>query len=166
MPTSFVPHRALLPAANRILNSLPRADYERLRPLLVPARLPQGKVLWDAGETVGHAYFPLNGMISLLSTTREGATIEVGVIGNEGMAGVPGLLSDRVTPYRIMVQLPAHALRITSAARSSSRRSTPTAAGPTLTSFTISTSRTFSAARIRAAGTPGQVSSRASGAAA
>jgi CRP-like cAMP-binding protein len=118
MPTSFASHRAIPPAANRILNSLPRADYERLRPLLVPARLPQGKVLWDAGETVRHAYFPLNGMISLLSTTREGTTIEVGMIGNEGMAGVPGLLSNRVTPYRIMVQLPADALRVSSAALS------------------------------------------------
>lgn len=113
MHTSFVPCRVLPPAANRILNSLPRADYERLRPLFVPVRLPQGKVLWDAGEAVRHVYFPLNGMLSLLSTTREGSTIEVGMIGNEGMAGVPGLLSDRVTPYRIMVQLPARALRIT-----------------------------------------------------
>jgi CRP-like cAMP-binding protein len=115
MPTPLTLHRPVLPSGNRLLNSLPRAEYERLRTLFVPVPLPQGKVLWDAGETVRYAYFPVSGMISILSTTREGASIEVGMVGGEGMAGVPGLLSDRVTPYRIMVQLPAHALRISAA---------------------------------------------------
>jgi CRP-like cAMP-binding protein len=51
-------------------------------------------------------------MLSLLSITETGRTIEVGMIGNEGMAGIPIILSSGPAPYLVMVQLPCNALRI------------------------------------------------------
>lgn len=97
---------------NRLLALLPRADYQRLLPHLEPVRLAQGQILYNVGDAVHHAYFPRGGMISLLSTTSDGRTVEVGMIGNEGMAGIPAILRTNTAPYQLMVQLPANALRI------------------------------------------------------
>src|SRR4051812_3893985 len=97
---------------NGILTSLPREEYQRILPSLTPVRLPQGKVLSEAGDVIDSAFFPLNGMVSLLSTTEDGSMIEVGMIGNEGLAGISAVLGLRTAPYKLMVQLPANALRI------------------------------------------------------
>jgi CRP-like cAMP-binding protein len=97
---------------NGILASLTREEYQRLQPSLTHVRLPQGKVLCEAGDIIEAAFFPLNGMISLLSTTEDGLMIEVGMIGNEGLAGIAAVLGIRTAPYRLMVQLPANAMRI------------------------------------------------------
>jgi CRP-like cAMP-binding protein len=51
-------------------------------------------------------------MVSLLSMTKRGATVEVGAVGNEGIVGLPAILRDSVTPYRAVVQIPAIAVRI------------------------------------------------------
>lgn len=97
---------------NRLLAALPREEYERLSPHLELVRLPPGKILYNAGEIVRYAYFPRGGMVSLLSITEEGRTIEVGMIGNEGMTGVPVILRSGMAPYQVMVQLAGNALRI------------------------------------------------------
>lgn len=97
---------------NRLLSALPRHDYERLLPSLTKAQLPRGKIIYDAGEHIHTAYFPLNGMLSLLSTTEDGSTVEVGMVGNEGMAGIPLILQAGRTPFRIVVQCPVTALTI------------------------------------------------------
>jgi CRP-like cAMP-binding protein len=75
-------------------------------------RLPQGRVLWDVGDPVRHAFFPLGGMVSLLSVTGGGSTVEVGMIGSEGIAGVSALLRLRNAPYRVVAQLPTPALKV------------------------------------------------------
>lgn len=98
-------------AHNRILTLLPRNDYERFLPHLEPVRLVAGKILYMPGDTVRYAYFPLGGMISLVSTTESGDATEVGMIGNEGMAGLPIILKASTTPYQVTVQLSANALR-------------------------------------------------------
>jgi len=97
---------------NRLLAALPREEYERLSPHLESVRLAPGKILYNAGEAVRHAYFPKGGMVSLLSITEEGRTIEIGMIGSEGMAGIPIVLWSDVAPYQVMVQLPGDAMRI------------------------------------------------------
>src|ERR1051326_5252410 len=97
---------------NRLLAALPRDEYERLSPHLELVRLAPGQILYNVGDAVRHAYFPKGGMLSLLSITETGRTIEVGMIGNEGMAGIPIILSSGAAPYQIMVQLPCNALRI------------------------------------------------------
>jgi CRP-like cAMP-binding protein len=97
---------------NGILTSLPREEYQRILPSLKSVHLPQGKVLSEAGDVIDAAFFPLNGMVSLLSTTEDGSMIEVGMIGNEGLAGISAVLGLRTAPYKLLVQLPANAMRI------------------------------------------------------
>lgn len=97
---------------NRLLANLPREEYERLSPHLEPVLLKSGQTLYNTGDHVHHAYFPRSGMLSLLSTTEAGRTIEVGMIGNEGMAGLPVILLNSVAPYHVMVQIGCNALRV------------------------------------------------------
>jgi CRP-like cAMP-binding protein len=105
-------HFAEAPRGNHILASLPKKEYERLLPNLVRVHLPQGKVLWNVGDAIHHAFFLLDGMVSLLSTTEEGSSVEVGMIGNEGLAGISAILRFDAAPTQSVVQLPASALRI------------------------------------------------------
>ncbi|HEX8424445.1 MAG TPA: Crp/Fnr family transcriptional regulator [Pyrinomonadaceae bacterium] len=97
---------------NQLLSALPEKEYERLRPHLELVRLPQGKILYDPGDTIRHVYFLMGGMVSLLSITVEGKMIEVGAIGNEGLVGTPALLGFTTSPYQTVVQLPCQAKRI------------------------------------------------------
>lgn len=99
-------------AQNRLLATLPRDEYARLLPLLSWVRLAQGDTLYEASGSVRYAYFPVGGMVSLLSITEDGQTVEVAMVGNEGMVGVPILLRVDESPYKVMVQIPATALRI------------------------------------------------------
>lgn len=62
---------------NGLLSSLPQAEYQRLAPHLELVRLTAGKILYNAGDIVRHAYFLKGGMASLLSTTEDGRSIEV-----------------------------------------------------------------------------------------
>jgi CRP-like cAMP-binding protein len=97
---------------NQLLAALPREEYERLSPHLELVRLTLGKILYNAGDPVRYAYFPKGGMVCLLSTTESGKTMEVGMIGSEGMVGLPIVLRCGVTSYRVMVQITTNALRI------------------------------------------------------
>ena len=97
---------------NHILASLPDQEYERLSINLEHVRLPQGKLLHVAGKQVQSAYFPLSGMISLVSVTEEGKAVEVSMIGNEGFLGISTVLGINIAPYQSVVQLPCEALRI------------------------------------------------------
>jgi CRP-like cAMP-binding protein len=101
-----------LPPANRILEALPREEHARLLPLLSPVSFKKGRVLWEAGEEIRHAYFLTGGMVALLSVTYDQETVEIGMIGSEGMAGVAAVLRCEAAPYRVMAQLPTTALRI------------------------------------------------------
>jgi CRP-like cAMP-binding protein len=102
------------PVRNRLLRALPAADYARLQPHLQPISLPLSEVLCEAGGTMRHAYFIVRGIASLLSTTTDGATVEIGMVGNEGMVGLPILLrgDDPSLPYRVVIQLEGEALRV------------------------------------------------------
>jgi hypothetical protein len=82
-------HPTILPTAvNRLLASLPRAEYKRLSPDLNQIALTFGKVLYEPGDTIKHVYFPNDSIISLLSAMSERSTLEVGMVGSEGMAGL------------------------------------------------------------------------------
>ncbi|MBA3804974.1 MAG: Crp/Fnr family transcriptional regulator [Acidobacteria bacterium] len=97
---------------NRLLAALPREEYERLSPHLELVRLIPGKILYNVGDAVRYAYFPKGGMVSLLSTTESGRTIEIGMVGNEGMTGIPIILRCDAAPYQVMVQLAGNAQRV------------------------------------------------------
>jgi|ERR1044071_459351 CRP-like cAMP-binding protein len=97
---------------NRLLKSLPEDQLARLSPHMEMMRLPQSRTLYEAGATVNNLYFPNDGMISLLSMNGDGTTIEVGMVGNEGVVGLPIVLRINTTPYGAMVQLPSEVIKI------------------------------------------------------
>lgn len=97
---------------NRLLAALPRAEYEHLLSVLKPVHLVKGAILYEDGDAVPQAYFLMGGMASLLSTTEDGSTIEVAMVGNEGMIGIPVILGFNIAPYRVMVQIAGDALEI------------------------------------------------------
>lgn len=97
---------------NRLLTSLPLKERENLRPKLNLVHLAKGRVLYQVGDVVQQAYFPLNGLLSLLSLTENGSTIEIAMIGNEGVIGIPAILRAGRMPYQVMVQIPGDAMRI------------------------------------------------------
>jgi CRP-like cAMP-binding protein len=76
------------PVANRLLAALPGKEYQRLRPHLEEVNLSFGEVLYESGEIIRRVYFPNHGIISLLSMVEERSTLEVGVVGAEGMVGI------------------------------------------------------------------------------
>ena len=100
---------------NRILNTLSRSEYERLTPYLEPVNLAQGEVLYRPDEPINYVYFPNRGVISLVSSFEDGASVEVGMVGNEGMFGVSVFLGSITTPLEAIVQLPGDALRMRAA---------------------------------------------------
>ncbi len=100
------------PAQNRLLAALSREEYERLAPYLEAARFRKGEVLYEANDPVRYAFFPSSGIVSLTLSTEDGETIEVGMVGNEGVTGLPVILRTDRTPYRVTAQLPVDATRI------------------------------------------------------
>jgi CRP-like cAMP-binding protein len=93
---------------NRILKALPHKEYRLIAPHLRLVNLAQGTELYQAGERIDEVYFPEEATISYLSGTADGETLEVCVIGNEGMVGIASVLADAAA-FRAVVQLPGHA---------------------------------------------------------
>ncbi|HEX8499733.1 MAG TPA: Crp/Fnr family transcriptional regulator [Pyrinomonadaceae bacterium] len=100
------------PFDNHLLAALPREEYARLAPHLELVRLPAGRVLCEVGSVISHVHFLKGGMASLLSLTEDGHSVEVGMIGNEGVVGLPAVLGLGAAPYRVVMQLPGNALRL------------------------------------------------------
>src|ERR1700692_69755 len=73
---------------NVILLSLPDEEYSLLRPHLEPADLPQYEILHEPGEKIDFAYFVNEGMTSLVALSHDGRSVEVGIVGKEGMVGM------------------------------------------------------------------------------
>jgi len=95
---------------NRLLSLLSDDDYERLRPHLSHVVFDYKKSLYEASRPIDHVYFPIDGVASLVLTTAEGTSAEVGTIGNEGLVGLPICLGDRNAPSSVYVQVPGTAL--------------------------------------------------------
>jgi CRP-like cAMP-binding protein len=75
-------------------------------------QLAFGQVLYEPGRTIRQVYFPLDCLVSLLTAVDRKRTLEVGMVGNEGMAGMPFILGVGVSGVRALVQGSGHALRI------------------------------------------------------
>lgn len=97
---------------NRILAAMPPEDYQRLLPQLEQVELQHSQILTHAGERMEYAYFPFNSMVSLVSHTAEGESVEVGIVGFEGMANISLILGVDKAPHEAMVQIPDGAMRI------------------------------------------------------
>jgi CRP-like cAMP-binding protein len=98
--------------SNRILASIPDREYQRLSRQLEPVTLTFGQVLYEPGKAIRHVYFPINCLVSLLTSVDRRRTLEVGMVGNEGMAGMPFILGVGVSGVRALVQGSGQALRV------------------------------------------------------
>jgi len=103
------------PIGNCLLNFLPPEEYARLLPNLEFVHLPKGEVLYRAGADIDYCYFPLNGMISLVPITEAGDTVEISMIGCEGMVGIAVILQTTTAPYEVVVRSESDAVRIRAA---------------------------------------------------
>ena len=95
---------------NRLLLLLSDHDYERLRSHLSVVDFDYRKSLYEASRPIQQVYFPIDGVASLVITTSDGTSAEVGTIGSEGMVGLPVVLGDRDAPSSVYVQVPGTAL--------------------------------------------------------
>ena len=96
-------NRDLTPA-NRLLAALPKKEYQRLLPELEQVVLTFGEILHEPGNLIRHVYFPVNSIVSLLSKVAEHSTLEVGIVGNEGMAGISAFMGINQSSHRALVQ--------------------------------------------------------------
>src|ERR1700693_1576933 len=100
---------------NHLLGALPRKDYQKLLPILEPVKLAFGEILYESHAQIRHVYFPTDSFVSMLTTVGAGRAAEVGLIGSEGMIGIPMALGVAVSPFRAMVQGGGAAMRLTTA---------------------------------------------------
>ena len=97
---------------NRLLGALPRKEYQKLVALLEPVKLALGEILYESHAQIRHVYFPNDCFVSMLTTVDAGRAAEVGLIGSEGMIGVPMALGVAVSPFRAVVQGGGTAMRL------------------------------------------------------
>jgi CRP-like cAMP-binding protein len=98
---------------NGLLDALPRADREALAGSARRLRLEQRRVLWEPHESVRVVHFPVSGVISLLTVTQDGSSVELATIGNEGMVGIAVFLGGGTRPIgRAVSQIPGETLAI------------------------------------------------------
>jgi CRP-like cAMP-binding protein len=100
---------------NRLLAALSEKEYKLLLPLLARVPLIFNENIYQPGEQIRYVYFPEGGIISLLSGVGNGCTIEVGIVGNEGMVGLPVFLGVRTSSSCAVVQGSGYAMRMETA---------------------------------------------------
>src|SRR4029453_9627742 len=96
---------------NRLIAALTPEDFWLLQPHLEPVSLGLRQWVIETQQPIQHVYFPEDSIVSILADTAEGR-IEVGMVGPEGMAGLPVVLGIDHSPYGYMVQSEGEALRI------------------------------------------------------
>jgi CRP-like cAMP-binding protein len=107
--------KCIVPIANDLLAALPRTEYQRLLAGLEPVKLTIRDVLFEPGERIRHSYFPNDCLVSMMAVAQGRTVLEVGLVGSEGMVGIPLALGVGVSPVRALVQGTGMAMRIESA---------------------------------------------------
>jgi CRP-like cAMP-binding protein len=111
---------------NSILQSVSEDEFAILRPHLQTVTLDHEEVLFEPNQPIEYCYFPNTGMVSMVVVTREGASVEVGVVGREGFVGLPIAFDLSTSPQQAIIQVgPAEALRIRSEVLRGLLESTP-----------------------------------------
>lgn len=100
------------PKQNRILAALTANDYARLQDDLERVSLKLGQVLFESGDGLGYVYFPATCIVSLIFTTRKGASAELAITGNDGLVGIPLVLGGETTTHRAVIQSEGTAYRL------------------------------------------------------
>lgn len=100
------------PVANHLLNYLPNLEHQLILEVCTPVELVFGETLYIAEETIKYVYFPLTSFISSLLDVRENQSLEMGLIGNEGMLGATLALGNTKAPMKSIVQGSGSALQM------------------------------------------------------
>lgn len=104
------------PAQNHLIEQLPPADRQRLLAVCQPVDLRLGQVLCERGDVLNQVYFPVDSFISLVMQVDEHPSLEVGMVGREGLMGATLMLGVDTVPQRGLVQGPGAAWRVEGAA--------------------------------------------------
>ncbi len=102
------------PIRNGILAALLAAQYKHLLPRLEHVALKRGEVVYRADQEIEQVYFPEEAVVAMVDTTDDRRTVEVGIIGREGIVGINIFLGGVHTPDKAIVQLPGGAFRMKS----------------------------------------------------
>lgn len=113
MPANTTPRA---PAMNRLLAALPKKEYQRLLPELKQVTMPFAEVLYEPGERIRYVYFPNDSVISLLAEVADRSTLEVGLVGNEGLGGLSVFMGVDTSQYRAVIQGAGTAMRMKASA--------------------------------------------------
>jgi len=100
------------PRDNRLLASLPDADYQVLASHLELMTMPLGLSVYESGDAQGFVYFPADSIVSLLYVLENGASTEIAVTGNEGLVGISLFMGGESTPSRAVVQSAGRGYRV------------------------------------------------------
>lgn len=101
--------------ANRLLAALPAKEYQRLQPELEPVDMAFAQIIYAPGDTIRHVYFPNNSIVSLLAAEPFHSSLEVGMIGNEGMTGISVFMGVKTSRTLALVQGCGTAVRMKAA---------------------------------------------------
>lgn len=105
---------ARTPVRNGILAALLATEYRRILPKLEHVALKRGAIIYRADQDIEAVYFPEEAVVAMVDTMSDRHTVEVGIIGSEGIVGINIFLGGVVTPDRAIVQLPGGAFRMKS----------------------------------------------------
>jgi len=100
------------PIKNQLLAALPEREFERMFPKMEETALVYDTGIYKLHDTIRDVYFPNSGIISLLAAVDDSATTEVGIVGREGMVGLPIFLGVKISRVRAVVQGTGRALRM------------------------------------------------------
>lgn len=104
------------PTTNFLISQLPISEYKRLASKLEYTTLDLGAVLYETSVERQYAYFPTEGIVSILEMLQDGSSSEIALIGKEGMVGITAVLGGKHQPNRAVVQCAGAAYRISAAA--------------------------------------------------
>ena len=97
---------------NKLLAALPDEDYQRFVPDLEFVEMSMNQVLYEPKEPIKDVYFLNQGIVSIVYITEDGSTVEVGIVGNEGMIGIPVFLGGNMTTTTAVVQIVGTAMKM------------------------------------------------------
>ncbi len=98
--------------SNKVLLSLADGEYRAIRPYLEHLALPSHLTLHEPLEKLEHVYFPNGGLVSLVVPMKDGQSVEAGMVGNEGAAGLPIAVGLTRSPVREIVQISSDGFRL------------------------------------------------------
>ena len=97
---------------NHLLAALPEVEFAQVEANLEPVSFKLGEVLYESGGKIDYVYFPTTAIVSMLYVMENGATAEIGVIGNDGMAGVSLCIGGETTTSRAIIQSAGNGYRM------------------------------------------------------